>query len=84
MQVISIKWIDAAYSDGTYDKDELKDFKTLELLTVGWLLEEREDSYLIAAERFGNRDRFKYLHTIPKSGIVEVIKLGEVKFSEWG
>lgn len=75
MQVVVITWTDAAYNTGIYDKEDLHDFGLITMTTVGYLIEEREDCYILASEHYSDQGRFRHLQAIPKSGVTQVRKL---------
>ena len=74
MRVVKIEWIDASYNSSSYDKYDVREFGPVTLETVGWLVEERPDCYILAME-LHPRDNFRYLCSIPKSGVVKVTGL---------
>ncbi len=71
MQTIKIQWIDSSFNNGIWDKNEIQHFGLVTIVTVGFLVEEREDCYIICTEYYDPVD-FRRVQAIPKSGIVEV------------
>ena len=75
MQRIEIIWDDAAYNNNAWERKEIdKDFGLMELASVGWLVTERPDCYVIATEYDKDQDRFRHVCAIPKSGIKSMRK----------
>lgn len=75
MDTVRIKWIDASYSTGTWGRKDTKDFGLKELESVGMLVEERKDCYIVAGQHDAEDDQFRHLEAIPKAGVIEVRKL---------
>lgn len=72
---IEITWVDASYNPSTWEKDEIeRKFDLVELRTVGWLVMEKSDCYVLAMEHNMSEDTFRHLCSIPKSGIKSVKK----------
>lgn len=73
MKIAIIKWVDAAYNSSSWDRNALKkDFNLIELITVGQLFEEKEDSYILASEYALSEDTFRHIVAVPKSCIKDI------------
>lgn len=75
MDTVRIEWTDAAYSEGTWSKKAIKDFGLKELVSVGLLVENRPDCYVVAGQHDTEDDQYRLLEAIPKVCIKKVIKL---------
>ena len=75
MQAVRIKSFNMSYNTGVWHKDNIKDFGLVDLDTIGWLIEDREDCIVIALEHQPNENTYRHLVAIPKVCIKEVIQL---------
>ena len=80
MFIVEIYWKDAAYSSASWSVSDLhKDFGLIGLRTVGWLVEEKPDYFILACERNIEEPSFRHIIAIPKSGIKHVRKISSGK-----
>lgn len=77
--IVELKWIDAQSLDTPLmNESDLKEFdEGLCAYIVGFLVKETRCSYFIAKE-WWETGQFKYIHIIPKKGVIE-IKRWEIK-----
>ena len=73
MRKIEITWLDAAYNTSTWERDEIdRKFGLVELNTVGWLVMEKPDCYILAMEHNVDEDTFRHLCAVPKSCVTSI------------
>jgi len=73
MQVVEVTWIDAAYNGSCWDFKEMQNnFGLVNLKTVGYLVEERTDCYVLCLEENIGEKTYRHICALPKSGIQSV------------
>ncbi len=75
MQLVQITWVDAAHNNSIYDREDIQLFGLLAMKTIGHLIEERDDCYILATELFPDGERWRHMFAIPKSGVVAILSL---------
>jgi hypothetical protein len=76
MDVVRVKCVDTSYNTGTWArKDIATGFGTATLDIIGWLIDDRKDSVIIASEYQPLDDQFRHLQVIPKVCITEFNKV---------
>uniref|UniRef100_A0A6M3LKX3 Uncharacterized protein n=1 Tax=viral metagenome TaxID=1070528 RepID=A0A6M3LKX3_9ZZZZ len=79
---IIIEWKDCCYNSGSvYSLKELQDFIMPTLFTIGWGIE-KEDRWILYDEYNSAEETHRHIITIPKTGIVNITFLQELKKSE--
>jgi len=75
MEIVRIKCFDMSYNTGLWDRSSIKHgFGLVNLDTVGWLIEEKEDCIIIASEYQPENEQFRHLMAVPKVCITEMKK----------
>lgn len=77
MDTVRIEWTDAAYSEGTWGSKAVKGFGLKELVSVGILVDNRPDCYIIAGQHDTEDDQYRLLEAIPKVCVKSVTKMKE-------
>ena len=75
MKIVRIDLIDMAYNSDTWKRHELHLFKPVHLSSVGFLIEEREDCYIISKDYQPDEDTFRHLSAIPKVIVTKITTL---------
>lgn len=70
-----VRWIDSALRHGQYNQTELRDFKPVEMESVGWLIRETPDHIVIALEIFPADADIRSACVIPRECIREARKI---------
>ena len=74
-----IDWKDCCFNSGnTYTEDELREFKIATLHTIVWIIE-KVDAWIVYDEFNSGEKTYRHIIDIPKSGIIKITYLEEVK-----
>jgi hypothetical protein len=74
--IVEILWDDAAYNSASWSAGDLRrDFGLASLSTVGWLVEEKPDCFILASERNIQESSFRHIVAIPKSCVKHIRKI---------
>lgn len=79
MQIVEIQWTDACSNSGIYDRDDLVLLGLISMTTTGYLVEERDDCYILAAEHYYESNRWRHIQLIPKTCITGITKFRKTK-----
>lgn len=76
-RMVKVESIDMAFSASTsvWNSETIKDFGLVNLETVGWLIEDREDCLVLAKEIQPEEEQLRHLTAIPKVCITKVTDL---------
>lgn len=79
MQIVEIQWTDACSTSGSYDKEDLALIMLVKMTTTGYLIEERDDCYILATEHYADQKRWRHIQLIPKTCITGITKFRKTK-----
>lgn len=75
--IVIIHWWDAAsWGNSLHTRTDAGDLGLIPLWTVGFLVAEKKDCFLIAGEEQAEDGRFRHIVSVPKN---EIIEMWEVK-----
>ena len=79
MDIVKIKCIDMAYSNGAWELEHLADFGLVKIDIVGYLVEDRADCVILSKEHWAEDNEVRHITAIPKVCILkqEIIMEGE-------
>lgn len=77
VQGVWIEWIDSMHTAGWADRDLCESKKLSNCKTLGWLIKETKDIFIIGLSFDNQTDSFGQLLTIPKVAVKKVRKLKE-------
>lgn len=75
MRMVKVVLNDMAFNQGTWDIGGTSSLGLVRIELVGWLVEDREISVVVAKEYQPEEKQWRHLTVIPKSSIISVTNL---------
>jgi len=75
MEIVKIKCIDMAYSNGSWELGHISDFGLVKIEIVGYFVEDRPDCVIVAKEHWAEDNQVRHLSAIPKVCILSQDKI---------